>query len=162
MFLRLMLLVPMIRQFMLLDIGVMPYDSEDYVEPPYKQLDDLVALHARAMLHMHELGWPLGSEHAVEIGEHRVVEHSRRGWFTRTTWEPTHCTMFGVSAPGGIIIMRSGAIYGYDTDETLKTHGRRALWKRPLDIARMDEFVRRDVQWALEHLLSLSDAANPA
>ena len=39
MFLRLMLLIPLVRQFMLLDVSIMAGGGEEYSEPPYKQLD---------------------------------------------------------------------------------------------------------------------------
>jgi hypothetical protein len=60
MFLRLMLLVPLIRQFMLLDVEIMPDGSEHFFESPYKQLDAVEAAAARAVARLNQddrRGW---------------------------------------------------------------------------------------------------------
>lgn len=154
-FIRLMLLIPLLRTMMLCE-ELDEFGGTD--EPDYTELDELVQLHAQAMLHMNELGWPEGRIYQIQIHEQLVVTTSWKGWLHRKHWKPVYCQMFGISIPGGIYIMRSGAIYGLDhyQGETNEFDGVPPQHVRPLDMERMDTSMRRDVRWALEHLLTLT------
>ena len=160
-YLKLMMLLSLLR-LMTPSEELDEFGGSDYKEPDYTDLDELVKLHARTMLHMNELGWPKGREHLIQVGEKLVETTSWKGWLHRSHWEPVCHSMFGISAPGGLYIMRSGAIYGFDhyDGETHRYEGIPPKHVRPLDMGRMDESTRRDVRWALEHLLGLE--AHPA
>jgi len=102
---------------------------------------------------MNKLGWPLGSTQSVQVGA--VV--SRSGLRLKATATPVFESMFGISAPGGIVVMRSGAIYG--RGHTFKENVPGGSHMTPptctLDMTRMDHSVRSDVRRALEHMLAV-------
>jgi len=135
--------------FMLLDIEEV--DSFDDEEPDYSELDELVQLHSRAMLHMNKLGWPIGSLHRISVGEKWVPG---RGW-RRGGYETSYEYHFGASSFGGILIMRSGAVYGHV--RTLCHDGIRDT-KRQLDFATIDAGTRMRLKEAFEYILDIQPA----
>lgn len=109
-FLRLMLMIPLVRMFLLLDIGLF----EDGSEPTREEMmrDEIVPLWARAVAHMHKLGWPdtYSSEHTLMVAKRPYKRH----WFSWTRYEPVYMTMRGTSIFAGLYLMRNGMIYTSD------------------------------------------------
>ncbi len=155
MFLRLMLLIPLLRNTMLLDVGIFPDGSEcsggceDCQPPDYSDLDELVKLHARAMLHMNKLGWPIGSLHRIRVGKQWV---SRQG-FRRGHYEQTYEFYFGVTAFPDLLIMRSGAIYGRKT--TVLSNDAHHYEMGQLELGRIDSETRRHLVDAFAYILDM-------
>jgi len=110
MFLRLMLLIPLMRQFMLLDVAA----PEDGSEPTREEMmrEEIVPLWAKAVLHMHKLGWPdeWSSDHTIMVAKRPYKRH----WFSFTRYEPVYMTMRGTSIFAGLYLMQNGMIYASD------------------------------------------------
>lgn len=148
-YLRLMLLLPLLRLMMCLDEEDV-YGPIKIDEPDYTELDELVTLHARAILHMNKLGWPIGGVHRILVDYEKV-----RGthWWSRTKLVPVYKNMFGVTAFAGFYIMRSGAIY---YDQPFHYDSQTKQPQQLLDLALIDDMTRHYLVEAFEYILELS------
>lgn len=109
-FIRLMLMIPLLRSFLLLDVGLMPDGSEPTREEMMRE--EIVPLWAKAVLHMHKLGWPdeWSSNHTLMVAKRPYKRH----WFSFTRYEPVYETMRGTSIFAGLYLMQNGMIYDSD------------------------------------------------
>ena len=111
MFLRLMVSIPLLRMFLLVE----EVDDSWAANEPTREdamREEIVPLWARAVAHMHKLGWPdtYSSEHALMVAKRPYKRH----WFSRTRYEPVYMTMRGTSIFPGLYLMHSGMIYTSD------------------------------------------------
>ncbi|HEY0965143.1 MAG TPA: hypothetical protein VGE13_01560 [Candidatus Saccharimonadales bacterium] len=154
-YLRLLFLIPMLRSLMLYDISMMKEGDEPTQEsgkPDFTELDELVKLHAKAVLHMNALGWPVGSIHQIRVG-YKPVKGPH--WWSRTKQIPIYEDMFGASTFAGLHIMRSGAIYQRPLLHECIGHSARKTWQQ-LDLVRIDQKTRRHLIDAFEYILDMT------
>lgn len=104
-----MFLIPLLRQFMLLDVEIMPDGSEPTREEMMRK--EIVPLYARAVTHLYDLGWQ--DEHTAVFTLMVAKRPYKRHWFSRTRYEPVTMTARGIKLPG-YYLMKSGAVYRSD------------------------------------------------
>lgn len=85
MFVRLMMLIPMIRQFMLLDVSMMP-DGSEPLDRMDRERSEIPLLLARAVVNMYEHHWALAEECSLWTDEQPAMS----SWFPMGPREPVY------------------------------------------------------------------------
>lgn len=88
MFLRLMLLIPLIRQFMLLDVSIMP-DGSEPLGRMERERSEIPLLLARAVVNMYEHHWAMAEQCELWVDEQPVMS----SWFPMGPREPVYETV---------------------------------------------------------------------
>ena len=107
MLLRLMLLIPLVRQFMLLDVSIMP-DGSEPMGRMERERSEIPLLLARAVVNMHEHGWGPAEALDLWVGERYVRS---RWWHIFGKPEKIYETMRVVEMGFGVYLTDTGLVF---------------------------------------------------
>ncbi len=100
-----MLLIAMIREFMLLDVGIFP-DGSEPLHRDDKQRADIPLLLARAVVNMYEHDWALAETCTLWTGDSRM----KRRWYRLARDEPIYETKRVLVMGAGVYVTDEGIV----------------------------------------------------